>query len=151
MNTAAMFLLIMLFSVSVKSQRLPSGVEVLRKVVQGVDGVNDYTVDLQADLNMERVRIPRTGATMYFKKPDKVHFDSPSIAMMPREGIAFNSAAVLEQYTAQMIGKDTALGLMVYRLQLAAKSESAHLRQLFVWVNPGELDHGSNADDSVRR
>ncbi len=117
-------------------QRLPSGADVLRNVVKGVEDVNDYTVTLQADLHMEHVRIPRSTATMYFKKPDKIHFDSPSIAMMPREGIAFNTAAMLDQYTAQMIGEDTALGLKAYKLQLAAKSATARLRQLFVWVNP---------------
>jgi len=129
-------ILVLLVACTARSQQVPSGAEVLHKVEQGVDGVEDYTVSLEADIHMERVRIPRAKATMYFKKPDKVHFDSPSIAMVPREGIGFNSAAVLEQYTAQMIGEDTAQGLRVYKLQLAARSATARLRQLFIWVNP---------------
>lgn len=137
MRTTVVFLIAMICAITAQSQSLPAGGEVLKKLVQGVEGVDDYTVCLQADLHMQNVRIPRAIATMYFKKPDKVHFDSPSIAMMPREGIAFNSVAMLDQYTAQMIGEDTALGLKVYKLQLAAKSASVRLRQLFVWVNPG--------------
>ena len=136
MKTPAIILLVILVALPVKSQRLPTGTEVLQRVEKGVEGVDDYVVHLQADIHMERVRIPRASATMYFKKPDKIHFDSPSIAMMPREGIAFNSAAVLEQYTAQMIGEDTAQGLKVFKLQLAAKAATARLRQLFIWVNP---------------
>jgi outer membrane lipoprotein-sorting protein len=119
-----------------QSQKLPSGAEVLQKVVDGVEGVQDYEVSLEADVHLERVRIPRAKATMYFKKPDKVHFDSPSIAMMPREGIAFNSAAVLEQYTAEMVGGDTVQGKKAFKLQLAAKAPTARLRQLFIWINP---------------
>ncbi len=136
MNYRSILLISAWLSAPLCAQRLPTGTEVLRNVVKGVEGVDDYTVTLQADLHMEHVRIPRAKATMYFKKPDKIHFDSPGIAMMPREGIAFNSAGVLEQYTAQLIGEDTAMGRKVYKLQLAAKSATARLRQLFAWVNP---------------
>lgn len=129
-------LVVLIVAQMAESQRLPSGSEVLQKVEAGVQGVQDYEVSLEADVHLERVRIPRAKATMYFKKPDKVHFDSPSIAMMPREGVAFNSSAVLEQYTAQMIGEDTVLSTKVYKLQLAAKAATARLRQLFIWVNP---------------
>ncbi len=136
MKRAATVVIIILVALPAESQRLPSGAEVLQQVVKGVEGVEDYEVSLQADVHMDRVRIPKAMATMYFKKPDKVHFDSPSIAMMPREGIAFNSEAVLEQYTAQMIGEDTVQGSKVFKLQLAAKAATARLRQLFIWVNP---------------
>lgn len=136
MKAAATIALFILVVLPAESQQLPAGAEVLQRVEKGVEGVDDYVVTLQADVHMERVRIPRAKATMYFKKPDKVHFDSPSIAMMPREGVAFNSIAVLEQYTAEMIGEDTADGRTVFKLQLAAKAATARLRQLFVWVNP---------------
>jgi outer membrane lipoprotein-sorting protein len=135
-KTAITIALIVIFPPLARSQHLPSGTEVLQRVEQGVEGVQDYVVTLEADVHMERVRIPRATATMYFKKPDKVHFDSPSIAMMPREGIAFNSSAVLDQYTAETIGEDTAQGVKSFKLQLAARSATARLRQLFIWVNP---------------
>ena len=135
-KTSILVFALTFFGQLAQSQKLPSGAEVLQKVVKGVEGVQDYEVSLEADVHLERVRIPRAKATMYFKKPDKVHFDSPSIAMMPREGVAFNSAAVLEQYTAQMIGEDTVQGKKAFKLQLAAKAATARLRQLFIWVNP---------------
>ncbi len=122
-------------SAAVYPQRLPNGDEVLKNVVRGTEGVKDYTVDMVIDVNMERVRIPRTKATMYFKQPDKVHFDSPGIAMLPREGMAFNSAAVLDRYTAETLGSDTANGKAVIKIQLAAKEPTARLRQVFAWVD----------------
>jgi outer membrane lipoprotein-sorting protein len=125
----------MFFAATAMSQRLPAGAEVVQKIVRGTEGVQDYTVDLLIDVNMERIRIPRAKATMYFKKPDKVHFDSPSIAMLPREGMAFNSSAVLEQYTAQTLGPDTVNGKKVIKIQLAAREASARLRQVFAWVD----------------
>jgi outer membrane lipoprotein-sorting protein len=136
MRTFVLISVLLCFGQVTESQRLPSGAEVLQKLEEGVMGVRDYEVSLEANVHMEGVRIPRAKATMYFKEPEKVHFDSPSIAMMPREGVAFNSVAVLEQYTAQMIGEDTAQGTKVLKLQLAAKAATARLRQLFIWVNP---------------
>ena len=136
MKTTTVIVCCLLLVPQVVPQGLPSGNEVLQRVEKATEGVNDYEVKLQADVHLERVRIPRASATMYFKKPDKIHFDSPGITMMPREGIAINSAALLEQYSAQMVGEDTAHGMEVYKMQLAAKSASARLRQLFVWVNP---------------
>jgi outer membrane lipoprotein-sorting protein len=136
MKTSILFLAVVLLSAPAFSQHLPVGSDVLQKVERGVEGVNDYIVSLEADVDMERVQIPRAKATMYFKKPDKIHFESSSVAMIPRDGLTLSSAAVLEQYTAQTIGKDTAEGIDVIKLQLAAKEETARLRQLFVWVNP---------------
>ena len=136
MKRAIPILFLLLVVTSAEAQRLPSGEEVLRRIQKGTEGVEDYIVDLLIDVNMERIRIPRAKAKMYFKKPDKVHFDSPSIAMLPREGMAFNSASVLAQYTAETIGPDTANGKKVIKLQLAAKEATARLRQLFAWVDP---------------
>jgi outer membrane lipoprotein-sorting protein len=135
LKTTLLVIVVLLFT-NANSQRLPSGSEVLLKLQKGVEDVQDYQVSLEADIHLDRVRIPRAKATMYFKKPDKIHFDSPSIALMPREGVAFNSAAVLERYTAQMIGQDTVQGKKVFKLQLAAKESNARLRQLFIWVDP---------------
>ncbi|HTP14075.1 MAG TPA: hypothetical protein VMM37_10615 [Bacteroidota bacterium] len=128
--------MVVLLAATSAAQRLPGGEEVLKRVVQGTEGVKDYTVHLLIEVNMERIRIPRAKATMYFKQPDKVHFDSPSIAMVPREGMAFNSAAVLERYTAETLGSDTVTGKRTIKIQLAAKEATARLRQVFAWINP---------------
>jgi outer membrane lipoprotein-sorting protein len=49
--------------------------------------------------------------------------------------MAFNSAAVLEQYTAETVGPDTVGGKKVIKIQLAAKEATARLRQVFAWVD----------------
>jgi outer membrane lipoprotein-sorting protein len=116
-------------------QQPPSGDEVLRRVEQQLASIQDYAVDLRAEVNMERLRIPTMKATMYFKKPDKMHFESESFAMLPREGIAINPAWLRERFTATVMGIDTLDGARTQKLQLAAKDISTRIRQLFVWVN----------------
>ncbi len=136
MKTIVLVVVLCVAAMHTDAQKLPAGGEVLARIAKGTAGIQDYTVNLTVDVDMERIRIPRARATMYFKKPDKVHFDSPNIALIPREGMAFNSAAVLEQYTAETEGMDTVNGLKVLKLQLAAKESTARLRQLFAWVDP---------------
>lgn len=112
-----------------------TGDEILRRVEQQLVSIQDYVVDLQAEVNMERLRIPTMKATMYFKKPDKVHFESEGFAMLPREGIAVNPAWLRERFTATVMGIDMVNGARTQKLQLAAKDASTRIRQLFLWVN----------------
>jgi outer membrane lipoprotein-sorting protein len=116
--------------------QVPTGEEILRRVEQQLAPIQDYVVDLQAAVDMERLRIPTMKATMYFKKPDKVHFESESFAMLPREGIAVNPVWLRERFTATVVGIDTIEGVRAYKLQLAAKEAAVRLRQLFLWVHP---------------
>ncbi len=135
MKKIVLFVILCVATVQTNAQKLPAGGEVLARIAKGGERIQDYTVSLTVDVDMERIRIPRAQATMYFKKPDKVHFDSPNIALIPREGMAFNSTAILEQYTAETEGMDTVNGKKVLKLQLAAKESTARLRQLFAWVD----------------
>ncbi|HEY4613724.1 MAG TPA: hypothetical protein VII11_12130 [Bacteroidota bacterium] len=112
-----------------------TGDEILRRVEQQLAPVNDYTVDLEAEVNMDRLRIPKMKATMYFKKPDKVHFEAPGFAMLPREGVALNPTWLRERFDATVVGRDTIDGRIVQKLQLAAKDRKTRLRQLFVWID----------------
>lgn len=133
MKTTFVFLLFL--SLYFVQQQPPSGDEVLRRVEQQLAPVQDYVVDLQVEVNMERLRIPTMKATMYFKKPDKVHFESGSFAMLPREGIAVNPAWLRERFITTVIGIDTLDGVRTQKLQLVAKNVSTRIRQMFLWVN----------------
>jgi outer membrane lipoprotein-sorting protein len=123
-------------SFTLLSAQQPSGDDLLRRVEQQLAPIQDYVVDLQVEVDMERLRIPTMKATMYFKKPDKVHFESGSFAMLPREGIAVDPTWLRERFTTTVIGTDTLNGVRTLKLQLAAKDASIRLRQLFLWVNP---------------
>ena len=114
----------------------PDAAAVIANAVNTFAGVKDFTATLEAEIHMERVQIPRMNATMYFKKPDKVHFESTQFLMMPREGVAMNPAVLQERYVPSSIVSDTADGRPVYKLLLAAKESSARLRQMYVWIDP---------------
>lgn len=132
------FIGLALFATTALAQRSkdPTAVEVLKNLEQAFRAVEDFSATVVGDVNMESLRTPRMMATMYFKRPDKVQFVSPSFSLMPREGMSPNPERWRTEYDATLVGLDTVNGLKVWRLQLAAKDPKARLRQAYLWVDP---------------
>jgi outer membrane lipoprotein-sorting protein len=120
-----------------KSVKNPSADAILANVINGFDGVNDFTAAIVANLNIERVQAPQMQATMFFKKPDKVHFSSQSFLLVPREGIAMNPAVLREHFLPTNATQDTVDGKNVFKVLLAAKDTKTRIRSLMAWVDPG--------------
>lgn len=118
-----------------KGPNVPSANEIMTNLAKGFDEVKDFIVTIDAEVKMERAQIPKMSATMYFKKPDKIHFNSQNFLIVPREGIALNPAMLQERYSASLGGIDTIEGKTLCKLLLAAKDETVRLRQLYLWVD----------------
>lgn len=110
--------------------------EILAKVVKGFNEVKDFSAVIDAEINMERVQIPKMHAELFFKRPDKVHFSSQGFLLMPREGVAINPAMLQEHYLTTSALRDTVDGIMMFKLLLAAKDAKTRLRALSIWVDP---------------
>jgi outer membrane lipoprotein-sorting protein len=106
----------------------------LSKAVEAFGDVSDFSVTIDAEVNMEQVQVPNMHATMYFKKPDKIHFDSKGFLFVPRDGIMLNPAVLSDRYNASLVQSEMTQGRMVYKLQLAAKETKTKLRQMYVWL-----------------
>lgn len=119
-----------------KKTAQPSATTILEKVAKGFEGINDFVTTIEAEVDMERVRVPKMTATMYFKKPDKVHFSSSNFAMLPREGVMLNPAHLRERYEPQLLGEETVDGKNLYKLQLTPKEPKGRPGLLVVWVDP---------------
>lgn len=111
------------------------GSVILQNVAKAFEGIRDFVAKIEANVDMERLRVPKMTATMYFKKPDKVHFDSPGFAMLPREGMMMNPSAFRTRYDATVLGEETLDGMKVVKLQLTGKEQNVRPRQLFLWID----------------
>ena len=112
-----------------------TGEEILRKVEQQVERVKDYIVTLDVVVDMERVKVPPMHATMYYKTPDKVHFDAKGFTMLPRESMGLQFGRLTQQYavdSVQQLGKGTQVS---YRLVLHPRDERSTVRRLLLWIN----------------
>ena len=113
----------------------PTGEEILRRCEKNLTEVEDYIVDLEATVNMERLRMPDMKATMYFKKPDKVRFKSEGFMMLPREGFGVPVATLRTHYDATVSGVEEMDEKACYRLQLTAKNPAREIQSIAIWVN----------------
>ncbi len=120
-----------------KSPALPDAETILRNVEGQYAGINDYTVSLEISVNVERLKVPPSKVTMYFKQPDKVHFDATGFAMVPKQAVAFNFERLRETYDADRnVVRDTVDGRTEYRLTLMPKKDKTRLRRVLLYVDP---------------
>jgi outer membrane lipoprotein-sorting protein len=139
MRAASVLVLLGIMLQSVFTQRaskIQDADEILTKVVKGVEGVKDFSAVIDAEVNMERMQIPKMHADLFFKKPDKVHFSSKGFLLVPREGVALNPAVLQEHYLTSSAMVDTMDGKKLFKLLLAAKDPKTRLRSLSIWVDP---------------
>ena len=74
---------------------------ILKKVLETFNKVQDYEVNVNIKVDVDFLKIPETEAKIYFKQPDKVHFESATFALLPREGFDFSPSTLLKKkYTA---------------------------------------------------
>ncbi len=114
----------------------PSAPAMMKNVEKGFEGIEDFEVTIEATVDMERMRIPKMTGTLYFKKPDKIHFVSANFMMVPREGIVVNPSLLRERYQPALVGEEEADGKKLYKLELAAKAEKVRPRQMELWIDP---------------
>ena len=81
---------------------------ILKKVVDSFNRVLDYEVNVKIKVDVDFLKAPDTEAMIYFKQPDKVHFESETFALLPREGFDFSPSTLLKKkYTAFYEREDT--------------------------------------------
>jgi outer membrane lipoprotein-sorting protein len=119
-----------------KKTQESAGSVMLQNVGRVYEGIQDFVAKIEANVDMERLRVPKMNATLYFKKPDKVHVDSPGFAMLPREGVVLNAGMLRARYDATVIGEENIEGKKLAKLQLTGKAQNIRPRQLFVWIDP---------------
>lgn len=135
MKLEAMIVVFLLFAAQPSVAQKQKATEILAKAEYNVQGLEDYVVDLEADVNMERIRMPKMQATMYFKSPDKVHFESPNFAILPREGFGLPVSVLVRRYEPLYKGEEEYKNARTAKLQLIAKDPSLRLQQLYVWID----------------
>jgi len=112
-----------------------SGETILNNVEAALASVHDYTVMLEITADLEQVRVPPAHATMYFKQPDQVHFDTRDFALLPKEAFSLSPTRILQRFTIEEVLRDTLDGESAYHIVLRAKEERARFRELQIYVN----------------
>ncbi|MFQ5870181.1 MAG: hypothetical protein ACE5JC_09795, partial [Candidatus Zixiibacteriota bacterium] len=101
----------------------PTAEEILLKVRELFNEVEDYTVEVIANVDMPGLRAPEMRAKLYYKSPDRIHVESTGFSILPREGIAPDPKKLEERYSSHLAGEQDFEGRSVYRLTLMPKEK----------------------------
>jgi outer membrane lipoprotein-sorting protein len=119
-----------------QTRPIPTWDQIITNVENGFAGIEDYTVDLDVVADLERMNVPPMHATMYFKQPDKIHFEADGFALLPREGMALNPRRFRSRYSAESVTEEYVEGARAYKVTLKPKDEKKKFLNLWLYVDP---------------
>ncbi len=99
--------------------------------------IEDYSVQIVVETDIERVHIPRMEIKVFFKQPDKIHLQSNGFAMLPRDGMFINPGWFNErEFYVSILGRETIQNKETFKLELVPRREDIKVRKLVIWVDP---------------
>lgn len=131
-------IIILIFNGSVFSQSKDPDI-ILKKLKEEFSKVKDYQVDVNIKVDVNFIKVPETKAKIYFKQPDKIHFDSEGFAMLPKEGMNFSPLSFLKNnYTALYEKEGNIAGHTVSIIKVIPSSEKGDVVLTTLWVDQRE-------------
>ena len=117
-------------------QELPPVGEIFQKMQDHWKTIQDYTVTAKIIVDIPGIRMPRMKAKIYFKKPNRYHFETKGFALLPKEGLGVPPAR-LEKWKkdAQLAGTDTLNGEPVFHLLVEPHHSGTPLFQIHLYVD----------------
>lgn len=126
MKTILYLFITMLFSLAAQAQ---SPEELVQKVKEKLDKVNDYEASGSMKMNVIFIKAPVAKVKVYFKKPDKLKIKNESgISLIPKGSVNINLGNVLGNMSAFDIldaGKEDKTGLRI--IKLLPKDDNANV------------------------
>ncbi|MGK9368442.1 LolA family protein [Melioribacter sp. Ez-97] len=113
--------------------------EILNKVINKFEQVEDYEVDLTISTDLQMVKMPDMKLKVFFKQPDKLKITSEGFAMVPKDGVNLNPLKFLKsEYSAVYVKnekdeEDEKINLDV--IKIIPLSDTADYILSTVWVD----------------
>jgi outer membrane lipoprotein-sorting protein len=128
---------LLLFTIAVAQTRDPE--VILNKVKDEFSKIEDYEVDVKINIDINFLKVPESKAKIYFKQPDKVKLKSEGFALLPREGLNFCPAKLLNNdYTAIYSKLDSIDGRYVDVIKVIPTGDSSDVVLTSLWVDSTE-------------
>lgn len=127
--------LLIFFSYELIAQK-PDAKLILKKVQEQFSSINDYTVDASINVDVDFLRVPEAKAKIYFKQPDKIRMKSEGFALIPKQGLNFSPARLLnENFTAIYVRSDTLDNTQVEVIKAIPNVDSLDIILMTLWVD----------------
>lgn len=136
MSKFKLILTIIFFAASTLYAQKPNPDLILHQVQERFSTIEDYTVDAAITIDVDFLRVPESQATIYFRQPDKVRMKSEGFALMPKQGITFSPAKLLnEEFTAIYVRSDSLEHGAVEVIKAIPLDDSLDIILMTLWVD----------------
>lgn len=109
---------------------------ILNNVKEKFSKINDYEVNVRIKVDVDFLKVPVTEAKIYFKQPDKIHFESENFALLPKEGVNFSPIAILKgDYTAIFERLDTINDIKTAVIKVIPLNEKSITILTTLWID----------------
>ncbi len=129
------FLIIFFISIQSFGQQKDPDI-VLNNLKDKFKKIHDYTADIRIKIDVDFIKAPESEAKIYFKQPDKIHFESENFALLPKEGINFSPMAFLNgNYTAIFEKYDTVDGAKAAVIKVIPLNDKSNIILTTLWID----------------
>jgi hypothetical protein len=130
------FITILIFITAEFYAQEPEPKSILENVQKQFSTINDYTVDATISVDVDFLRVPEAHAKIYFKQPDKVRMMSEGFALIPKQGLSFSPAKLLnEDFTAIYVKSDSLDHSSVEVIKVIPSADSLDIILMTLWVD----------------
>ncbi len=113
---------------------------IIKKVLQKYNSVEDYSADIQIEVDFDFLRVPKSKAKMYYKKPDKYKLESDGFALAPKEGLHFNLYELLnDKYISGFVKTEHLQGKLCEVIKIIPISETGKVAVATLWIGKDDF------------
>lgn len=126
---------LLIFSFCVQGQHAQS---LLNNVVNKIEGVTDYSANVEIIADIPLIKILPSKAKIYFKKPDKFKVVSKGIAILPKQGFTDMNTFLSnrDKYMVVFAGTKNIDGIETSLLTVIANDSDSEIILIKLWVDP---------------
>ncbi|MBK7104565.1 MAG: hypothetical protein IPH62_04715 [Ignavibacteriae bacterium] len=79
--------------------------KIISAIKSKIDKVDNYSADVEISVKFDFLKMPKSKAEIFFKKPDKFKLKSEKLAILPKGVIDFNPQKIIDKnFTSEIIG-----------------------------------------------
>lgn len=110
--------------------------EILNNLKTAFNRVKDYVVDVTIKTDIDFIKVPPMKAKIYYKQPDKVHFESEGFALLPKNGMFTSPMSFLnDDYTAVFVKNDVFDGYKTSIVKVIPLNDKGNLVLTTLWID----------------
>jgi outer membrane lipoprotein-sorting protein len=130
-------IIITLFSILLGLSQSKDPDLILEKVRNKFNEIDSYKAEITVKVDVPFIKMPSRNATLYFKKPDKIHVESDGFAMLPKEGINFSPVRLFDSEHTSFYEKEEKIGdINASVVKIIPLNNESDLLLSTLWIDP---------------